>query len=165
MTESRDRVPAPVAAGRRPRRWREVSTTRRGLVLAWWGFTVTFGGLRLLTWLIHIDVSGFGNLQAGSVHIHHYVWGILMLMLVGGYALVERSARWHAWLGLAYGIAMALVIDETGNLIDLKDVYWQHAGGVGIAVALILIGSAGSVLAFTHREETHPEETRANRQP
>ena len=143
-------------AGRRPRRWSEVSPTRRGLVLAWWGFTVMFGGLRLLTWLIDIDASGVGNIQAGGVHIHHYVWGILLLMIVGGYGLVERSPRWHAWLGLAYGIAMALVIDETGNLIDLKDVYWQRAGGVSIAVALILIGLAGSVLAFTHRQETEP---------
>lgn len=166
MTASRREVdPGDTAArpGRRPRRWRDVSTTRRGLVLAWWGFTVTFGGLRLLTWLIHVDVSGVGNLQSGDVHVHHYVWGILLLMLVGGYALVERSSRWHAWLGLAYGVAMALVIDETGNLIDLKDVYWQHAGGVSIAVAFILIGSAGGVLAFTHREQTHPEKPRDDR--
>lgn len=138
-------------AGRRRYRWRDVDPTRRGLVLAWWGFTVMFGGLRLLTWLIHIDASGVGNIQAGSVHIHHYVWGILLLMIVGAYGLVERSPRWHAWLGLAYGIAMALVIDETANLIDLKDVYWQHSGGVSIAVALILIGLVGSVLAFTHK--------------
>jgi hypothetical protein len=154
--------PSPEVVGsRRIRRWSDVSPTRRGLVLAWWGFTVMFGGLRLLTWLIHIDASGVGNVQAGGVHIHHYVWGILLLMIVGGYGLVERSPRWHAWLGLAYGVAMALVIDETGNLIDLKDVYWQRAGGVGIAVALILIGVVGSVLAFTHPEETRPHpETR-----
>ena len=155
MTNSTYEDSAPdAAAGRRPRRWREVSPTRHGLVLAWWGFTVAFGGLRLLTWLIHIDVSGVGNIQAGGVHLHHYIWGILLLMIVGAYGLVERSPRRRAWLGLIYGIAMALVIDETGNLVDLKDVYWQHAGGIGIAIALILIGVCGSFLAFTHREET-----------
>lgn len=112
-----------------------------------------FGGLRLLTWLIHIDAAGFGNVQAGGVHLHHYVWGILLLMAVGAFGLVERTPRWHAWLGLAYGIGMALVIDETANLIDLQDVYWDKSGGTSIAVALILIGVAGSVLVFTHHGE------------
>ncbi|MFK0192041.1 hypothetical protein [Kitasatospora sp. NPDC090308] len=154
---ARDRPPAPERSGHRPRRWREVSPTRRGLVLAWWGFTLTFGFLRLLTWLIHIDAAGVGNVSAGGVHIHHYVWGILILMVVGALGLVERSARWRTWMGLAYGIGTALVIDETANLIDLNDVYWEDAGWVSIAVALIVIGIAGSALALTHRDETGPD--------
>ncbi|QMU74128.1 hypothetical protein GXP74_29775 [Streptacidiphilus sp. P02-A3a] len=140
------------ATDRRPRRLRDVSPTRRGLVLAWWAFTVTFGGLRLLTWLIHVDASGVGNVSAGGVHIHHYVWGILLLMIVGACGLVERSPRWHVWMGLAYGVGMALVIDETANLIDLKDVYWDKAGWTSIAVALLIIAVAGSLLALTHRD-------------
>lgn len=139
--------------GRRPRRWREVSPTRRGLVLAWWGFTVMFAGLRLLTWLIHVDAAGVGNVSAGGVHIHHYVWGILLLLVVGACGLVERSAAWRTWMGLAYGVGAALVVDETANLIDLKDVYWQHAGGISIAVALVLIGVVGGALAFTHPDD------------
>ncbi|MEU3494864.1 hypothetical protein ABZ747_15390 [Kitasatospora cineracea] len=138
--------------GRRPRHWREVSPTRRGLVLAWWGFTLTFGFLRLLTWLIHIDAAGVGNVSAGGVHLHHYVWGILVLMVVGALGLVERSPRWRTWMGLAYGIGTALIIDETANLINLSDVYWEDSGGVSIAVALIVIGVVGSALAFTHRD-------------
>ncbi|QMU80348.1 hypothetical protein GXW83_17350 [Streptacidiphilus sp. PB12-B1b] len=139
-------------ARRRPRRLRDVSPTRRGLVLAWWAFTVTFGGLRLLTWLIHVNASGVGNVSAGGVHIHHYVWGILLLMIVGACGLVERSPRWHLWMGLAYGVGMALVIDETANLIDLKDVYWDKAGWTSIAAALLIIAVAGSLLALTHRD-------------
>jgi hypothetical protein len=158
VKSTRDDAPAPAsgstaAGGVRSWRWREVSPTRRGLVLAWWGFTLTFGGLRLLTWLIHVDAAGVGNVSAGGVHIHHYVWGILILLAVGACGLVERSPRWHTWMGLAYGVGAALVIDETANLIDLKDVYWEHSGGVSIAVALIIIGIAGGLLALTHREE------------
>ncbi|MFE2345820.1 hypothetical protein [Kitasatospora cineracea] len=144
--------------GRRPRHWREVSPTRRGLVLAWWGFTLTFGFLRLLTWLIHIDAAGVGNVSAGGVHLHHYVWGILVLMVVGALGLVERSPRWRTWMGLAYGIGTALIIDETANLINLSDVYWEDSGGVSIAVALIVIGVVGSALAFTHRDGPGPDE-------
>ncbi|WP_254897674.1 hypothetical protein [Kitasatospora sp. NA04385] len=155
--QQRRQQQSPNPDRRRPRRWREVSPTRRGLVLAWWGFTLTFGFLRLLTWLIHIDAAGVGNVSAGGVHLHHYVWGILVLMVVGALGLVERSPRWRTWMGLAYGIGTALIIDETANLINLSDVYWEHSGGVSIAVALIVIGVVGGVLAFTHPDTSKPD--------
>jgi hypothetical protein len=126
-----------------------ITPERRGLVLAWWGFTLTFGGMRLLTWLIHIDMAGVGDVQAGGVHLHHYVWGILLLALVGAVGLVHRSARTRAWMGLAYGVGLALIVDEAALLISLEDVYWDTRGGISIALALAVIAVAGSVLAFT----------------
>lgn len=128
-----------------------ISSERRGFVLAWWGFAVTFGGMRLLTWLIHIDVAGVGDVQASGVHIHHYVWGILLLAVVGAAGLVKRSARARAWMGLAYGVGMALIVDETALLISLEDVYWDTEGWVSIALAIALIAVVGGVLAATHR--------------
>src|SRR3984957_8796002 len=92
----------------RPRRYRDVEPTRRGLVLAWFGFTLMFGGLRLLTWAIHVHVHGLGNVNAGGVHLHHYLYGILLILGVAFCGLVERSPRWHAWMGLAFGIGLAL---------------------------------------------------------
>ncbi|MEU9984673.1 hypothetical protein [Streptomyces sp. NPDC050856] len=126
-----------------------ISPERRGFVLAWWAFTLTFGGLRLLTWLVHIDAAGLGDVEAGGVHIHHYVWGILLLAAVAAAGLVAHSARWRAWMGLAYGTGLALVVDEAALLISLEDVYWDSVGGVSIALAISLIGVAGSALALT----------------
>ena len=125
---------------------KDVHPTRRGLVLAWWSFTVMFGGLRLLTWAIHVHVGGLGNVTAGGVHIHHYLWGILILIGVGAAGIIERSPRWHTWMGLFFGIGLALVVDEAALLIELKDVYWTGAGGVSVAIAVIIIGLAGSLL-------------------
>lgn len=144
---------------RRPRRLRHVHPTRRGLILAWWGFTATFAGLRFLTWAIHVHVRGLGNVHVGRVHIHHYIWGILLLIVVGACGLVERSSGWRTWMGLAFGIGLALVVDEAALLIELKDVYWNRQGGISIAIAIILIGVAGSVLALTrapHAEAAEP---------
>ncbi|WP_185836788.1 hypothetical protein [Streptomyces sp. WAC 06783] len=144
---------APSGRTRRRSLWLRVlpgiSPKRRGFILAWWGFALTFGGMRLLTWLIHIDVAGVGDVQAGGVHLHHYVWGILLLAVVGAASLAERSARARAWLGLAYGVGLALVVDETALLISLEDVYWDTEGGISIALAIALIAVVGSVLAFT----------------
>ncbi|MEV5750507.1 hypothetical protein AB0L00_22025 [Actinoallomurus sp. NPDC052308] len=115
--------------------------------------------MRLLTWAIHVHVAGLGNVHVGRVHIHHYIWGILLLIAVGACGLVERSSLWRTWMGLAFGIGLALVIDEAALLIELKDVYWNRAGGISVAIAIILIGVAGSILAFTrapHAEATAP---------
>lgn len=133
----------------RIRTLQDVHPTRRGLVLAWWTFTATFGGLRLLTWLIHIHVGGFGNISAGGVHIHHYLWGILLLITVAAAGLIERSPAWHVWMGAAFGIGLALVVDEAALLIELKDVYWDTAGGISVAIAVIFIGLLGGSLALT----------------
>lgn len=134
---------------RRPRRYRDIHPTRRGLVLSWWSFTATFAGLRLLTWLIHIHVGGLGNVSAGGLHIHHFVWGILILAVVGTLGLVERSDSWRVWMGLAFGFGLALVVDEAALLVELKDVYWDRQGAASVAVAIVLIGIVGSVLVMT----------------
>jgi hypothetical protein len=134
----------------RPRRLSEVDPTRRALVLAWWAFTATFGLLRLLTWLIHIHVEGLGNVSAGGLHLHHYLYGILLLIFCSVAGLIGISDRWSPWVGLAFGLGLALVVDEVALLVELKDVYWDGQGGVSIGVAVILIGLVGSTLAFTH---------------
>lgn len=133
----------------KPRSIRDVHPTRRGFVLAWFAFTVTFAILRAITWSIHAHVGHFANVTAGSVHIHHYLWGILLVIIVAFLGLVERAPTWRTIMGLAFGVGLALIIDELALLIDLKDVYWSGAGGISVAVALVLIGAAGGVLALT----------------
>ncbi|MCY4671820.1 MAG: hypothetical protein OXC29_28030, partial [Rhodococcus sp.] len=82
-----------------PRRWNQVDESRRGLVLAWVAFTLTFGGARLVTWLIQIDTRDVGDISAGGTHLHHYLWGILLLAGVAIFGLVDRSPRARTWMG------------------------------------------------------------------
>jgi hypothetical protein len=141
---------APPADRRRhPRRFRDVHPTRRGLVLAWWGFTATFAFLRALTWAIHVHAAGLGNVSASGVHLHHYLWGILLAVAVAVFGLTERSDAYRTWMGLALGIALALIIDEIALLVELKDVYWSGAGAVSVGVGVLLIGLVGSALVVT----------------
>ncbi|MGW0247243.1 hypothetical protein ACWDYH_11455 [Nocardia goodfellowii] len=146
MAETRDR-----AHYRFPRRWNQIDVSRRGIVLAWLAFTVTFGGARLVTWLIQIDTRDVGDVSAGGIHLHHYLWGILLLAGVAIFGMVDRSPRARTWMGLALGVALALIVDEAALLITLQDVYWQTSGWPSIAIALTLIGVVGSGLALTHR--------------
>ncbi|MDO8187682.1 hypothetical protein Q5424_14170 [Conexibacter sp. JD483] len=149
------RAEVPRRPRRRVRRLGDIDPTRHGLVLAWWGFTGTFAFLRLLTWLIHIRVAGLGDVSAGGVHLHHYVWGILLLTVVAVFGLVDRDPRTRRWMGLALGVGLALIVDEIALLIELRDVYWQKTGAVSVGAAVLLIGIAGSVLVAT-RDDDHP---------
>jgi hypothetical protein len=68
-------------------------------------------------------------------HIHHLVWGILLLMLVGYSWLIEMgtgaasSSRWGGRLtSMVYGVAAALTLDEFALWLNLRDVYWEREG-------------------------------------
>ncbi|OZD79942.1 hypothetical protein CH273_13835 [Rhodococcus sp. 05-339-2] len=132
-----------------PYRWRQIDPARHGIVLAWLAFTVTFGGARLVTWLIHIDTSDVGDISAGGVHLHHYLWGILLLAAVAVFGLVDRSPRTRSWMGAVLGVALALIVDKAALLITLEDVYWHSEGWSSIALAITIIGVVGTGLVLT----------------
>lgn len=125
-------------------------------MLAWLSFTITFGLLRLLTWAIHAHVAGLGNVRAGGVHIHHYLWGLAIVVAIASLVFVDVAEHLHQWIGLAFGIGLALIVDELALLIELKDVYWNSVGTVSVGIALLVIGAGGTILVFT-RSPTRDE--------
>lgn len=112
-------------------------------------FAVMFGFLRALTYGIKADLLPWGNIVAGSVHIHHYVWGIVMLLVIGLVALVIDTPRYNPWIGAAYGVAAALVIDEFALLLNLRDVYWATEGRLSVDLALGTIALAAIYFVAT----------------
>jgi hypothetical protein len=125
----------------------ERDRTHQSLLVAWVAFGVTFGCLRLLTYAIRHGVGPFGDLSVGGAHLHHYVWGIGLLMAVGLASLIIDSPRYNPWLGLAYGIGSALVVDEFALLLDLRDVYWTREGRVSVDVAFGMLAVLGAYLS------------------
>jgi len=79
-----------------------------------------------------------------ETHVHHLVWGILLLLAVGyGWILFagrNGGSTPHSvgrWFSLLYGIGAALTLDEFALWLNLKDVYWEKEGRASIdAVAL-----------------------------
>ena len=71
---------------------------RERLFLASAGFLVTFAIVRLITHLIRAGVGPFHNVTTGGLHIHHLVWGILLLLAVGYIWLIEvgTGSSWIA---------------------------------------------------------------------
>ena len=132
---------------------------RRRMLVASISFTVMFAGLRILTWLIHNDIGPFHNIEMGGRHIHHLVWGILLLLGVGygwladvGTGQGESSILMSRLMAILYGAAAALTLDEFALWLNLRDVYWAKEGrssldaGI-IFLSLLCIGYWGSPIA------------------
>lgn len=133
----------------RPRRWADIAPSRRGVVAAWVAFTATFIIARVVTGVIKLGDEDTGNITAGGLHLHHYLWGILVVTAVAIFGLVDRNPRARTLMGLGLGIGLALIIDEIALLVTLEDVYWSTTGWTSVAVAVGLIGIIGTVLAIT----------------
>lgn len=128
---------------------------RRRMFLASVSFLLTFVGVRLLVWLITHHVGPFQWVMVRGHHIHHLVWGILILLLVG-YGWLLDLGRSHSSLSIffsrlmsvSYGVGAALTLDEFALWLDLEpDAYWSRQGRLSID-AVILFGSLLAVGAW-----------------
>jgi hypothetical protein len=121
---------------------------RRRVFLSSVAFFVTFLGVRIL---VHYVVRGEGPfhwVMMGGKHIHHLVWGILILLFVGygwlldlGRAHSPMSILLSRIMSISYGVGAALTLDEFSLWLNLDpDAYWARSGRISID-AVILFGS------------------------
>ncbi len=121
---------------------------RERLFLASVAFLITFGVVRGITLMIRAGIGPVHNVSAGGLHIHHLVWGILLLIVVAYVWLLEVGvgSSWIASLtAIAFGVGAALTLDEFALWLNLSDVYWERQGRESIDAVLIFGGllSAG----------------------
>src|SRR5271157_1687729 len=128
---------------------------RRRMFIASVSFLFTFVGVRVLVRLIMHNEGPFQWVMVHGRHIHHLVWGILILLLVG-YGWLMDLGRSHSPLSIffsrlmsvSYGVGAALTLDEFALWLDLEpNAYWASAGRLNID-AVILFGSLLAVGAW-----------------
>ncbi|KOX45974.1 hypothetical protein ACUJ8N_30035 [Streptomyces sp. ESR1.13] len=118
------------------------------LLLALTAFVLTFVVTRVVTRLIRAGKGPFGNVEAGGVHIHHVVPGVV-LTVIGGFAAVAggRQGFGPALAAVVFGIGAGLVLDEFALILHLDDVYWSEAGRQSVEVVVLTAALVGLVLA------------------
>jgi hypothetical protein len=144
---------------------------RERLFLASLGFLLTFAIVRGITHLIRAGIGPFHNVSSGGLHIHHLVWGILLLLVVGYVWLIEAgttSSLLSSVTAIAYGVGAALTLDEFALWLNLQDVYWTGPGrasidAVVIFASLLSVGIWGgpflremTLLVFRRRRPSAP---------
>lgn len=99
------------------------------------------------------DAKGgpIGDIHIGGVHVHHQVWGIAIVLLVGLLLLTFRpDGNALTALALAFGCGAALALDEFAMWLHVEDVYWSTEGRKSItalmtAAAICLVLLLGTV--------------------
>ncbi len=120
---------------------------RRRLFVASVSFFLTFAGVRAVVYAIEHQIPPFHFIEQGGRHIHHLVFGILILLLVGygwladvGTGEDDSSILLSRLMSILYGVGAALTLDEFALWLNLRDVYWSAEGRSSID-AIILFGA------------------------
>lgn len=113
------------------------------------GFLGSWLFIRTSARMIRAQVSWWpGNVETSSgLHIHHLVWGILLLMTSGflGFALAPDDP-WSDILAALFGIGMGLTLDEFALWLRLEDVYWSDEGRESVDAVVVALVFGGMVV-------------------
>lgn len=89
------------------------------------------------------------NFGSGSLHIHHVVFGVILVM-VSGVALVTLSVSGGlpelTVASTLFGVGAALVLDEFALMLHLSDVYWAEDGRTSVDAVFAAVAVAGLLM-------------------
>jgi hypothetical protein len=84
----------------------------------------------------------------GGLHLHHLVWGIVLMMTAGFLTFVMGTGDPRTEiLAAAFGIGMGLTLDEFALWIHLEDVYWSEEGRSSFD-AVVVASVLGGLIVF-----------------
>jgi lysyl-tRNA synthetase, class II len=126
-----------------------VDTGKQPELLLLLSFLASFGFIRTSVHMIRAQVSWWpGNVEVGGTHVHHLVWGILLMLIVGYAALAfAPGAPVREILAVLFGIGAGLTLDEFALWLNLRDVYWSAQGRRSID-AVIVAGTCAALVLF-----------------
>lgn len=140
--------------------YREASTRENAAFNLLVSFVLTSGIVRSATNLIRVR-GGAGpvrNVRLGDTHIHHFVPGIILMVIAGTASLLSDNDNedHDRWLALPFGVGAALTLDESALLLELDDVYWTERGVVSVQVtlgAISILSAVGLAMRLLRRGE------------
>ncbi len=88
------------------------------------------------------------DLMAGAVHVHHMVFGVVLMTAGGiaGLAAPSASLAWRSGAAVVFGLGTALVPDEFALILHLRDVYWSNEGRLSVDAVFVAAGVTALLL-------------------
>ena len=111
---------------------------------------VTFLFTRIVTRLIRSGNgagAGLGNVRIAGNHVHHQVFGILMIIGTG-IVLVSKTPRGAALdaAAVVFGVGVGLTVDEFALWLHLEDVYWTDQGRKSVDAIFCVLVITGTLI-------------------
>jgi hypothetical protein len=120
---------------------------RERVMFATLGFTLALAVTRGITTVLHERGAGpNGGIVVGGVHIHHFVFGMVGLILIAYIWLLllgfedKPPRHWFRLTAFVYGVCSALILDEFALWLNLRDVYWERQGRESVEALCIFGG-------------------------
>jgi heme/copper-type cytochrome/quinol oxidase subunit 4 len=89
------------------------------------------------------------NMGHGTVHIHHMVIGVILVMISGLTMVtlaVDGGVPEFTAAAIFFGIGAALVLDEFALILHLQDVYWAEDGRTSVDAVFAAVAVAGLLI-------------------
>lgn len=89
------------------------------------------------------------NIGHGTVHIHHVVIGVVLVMISGITMVtlaVDGGVAEFTVAAVFFGMGAALVLDEFALILHLQDVYWSEDGRTSVDAVFAAIAVAGLLI-------------------
>ena len=143
-----------------------VASGKQPLLLLLLGLVGGFLFIRTSTRLIRAQVKWWpGNVSAGGVHLHHELFGMILMLVAGSLSFTVVTVHpWRDLLGFLFGVGAGLVLDEFALLLRLKDVYWTSEGRTSIDAVITAVVLTLMLLVRAAPfgiDQVHPHETSA----
>jgi hypothetical protein len=111
---------------------------------------VTFITARIVTRMIRSGSgaqAGLGNVRIAGNHVHHQVFGILIIIGTG-IVLVSQMPRGAALDAAAavFGVGVGLTVDEFALWLHLEDVYWTNQGRKSVDAIFCVLVITGALI-------------------
>lgn len=138
------------------RRWLDEAVIANGrlpLACLLVGFIVGFLLIRISVRMIRKQVRWWpGNVRAGDVHIHHMVFGVILVLSSGAGLITQyqSSVGVISLLSAFFGVGAALVLDEFALIYYLRDVYWEEQGRTSVDAVFVALAVTGLLLLGFH---------------
>ncbi|WNI15666.1 phosphatidylglycerol lysyltransferase domain-containing protein [Actinacidiphila sp. ITFR-21] len=130
-------------------RVRVVDTGREPLFLLLPGLLGSFLFIRISARMIRRGAKWWpGNVRPGGTHIHHVVFGQVMMPAGGVGAFAVRGGGRVAYdlLAVLFGLGCGLVLDEYALVLHLEDVYWKEEGRQSVDAVILAVAVIGLLL-------------------
>jgi hypothetical protein len=128
--------------------WRRLVLERANEPIFWvfTGFLVALLGARMVVRTIltfNLQKKLFALIPSpeglNPLHVHHFNYGILLVVLVGTIALFPKGRRFLRFLGFAFGAGLGLIVDEFALLWKLHPDYYQRESYVAIVISVLVL--------------------------
>jgi hypothetical protein len=126
-----------------------VRSDRAGFILLG-AFLLSFVLIRISTRLMRSPKVPWwpGSIETGGgLHVHHLVFGIVLMLLCGFLAIAFYLPNpWWDLVAAGFGVGAGLTLDEYALWLHLDDVYWAEEGRHSVDAVIIAAVLGGLIL-------------------